>query len=146
MRKAWKVALYTWRDRPFSTYAAFPQVRVRKRLLPEQVPVVLAVEHVQRGSARGTHAQLRVLRLQVPRGVLPGVQQVRRPGSMPFACHIHRTRKFCLERQSFISINGRSAQEVFTLFGDCSYFLHSMRLSGQDHHLPGLPLPWKRGT
>lgn len=50
-----------------------PQVRVRQRLLPEPVSVVLPLEYLQRGSARGADARVRVLRLQVSRGVLPRV-------------------------------------------------------------------------
>ncbi|CBJ29332.1 Heat shock protein 40 like protein/ DnaJ domain containing protein [Ectocarpus siliculosus] len=52
------------------------EVCVRQRLLPKPLSVVPALEHVQRRSPGGGIAIVRVLRLQVSRGVLPRVQQL----------------------------------------------------------------------
>lgn len=51
---------------------------MRQRLLPEPVPVLLPLEQLQRGDAGGSDAIVRILRLQVSRGVLPRVQRVRK--------------------------------------------------------------------
>jgi len=58
-------------------HVTWPQVWVRQHLLPEPMSVLLALEHVQWGSTGRSDAFLWVLRLQVPRGVLPRVQWVR---------------------------------------------------------------------
>lgn len=55
-----------------------PQVWMRQRLLPESVSVVLPLELLQRGDAGGANEIVRVLRLQVSRGVLSRLQRVRK--------------------------------------------------------------------
>ena len=63
--------------------ALWQQVWMRQRLLPEPMPVMLALEYVQRRSAGWADTLLRVLRLQVPRGVLPRLQRVSNRATVP---------------------------------------------------------------